>query len=329
MGDFTESKAKVQAVDRNTGTVKTDPWAVQQGYLKDVFSQAQDAYNASANNPYTGNLVAGYRPEQLGMFNNMINYANTSPIPSMFQSYGTNFSNMGQNATGSSIQGLQNFNPQDTQGNLANVGLYADNPYISSMVDAATRDARRSTYEGTIPQINQGAALSGNTNSSRTGAKEAVAERAYQDLRGDVSAQIRNNAWNQGLQATQNAQNMELARLGALGGQGLGSAGLGQSSLDNSVQAMSQLFGLGTAGGEGLRAADQAKLDNDYQKWALQQQQTWAPLQNYYNIVGADKWGGTATTKGFNTSNKNATNQPSDANVVGGILTGIGGLLPW
>lgn len=332
MGDFAKETSSAQQSGSEKSNVVQNPWGPQSNYLKDIFSAAQGTYNnLSKVDPYKGDMIAGFRPEQLQQFNNMIGYANSSPAAKDLYSYGTNAAQSGQGAMNYGLSGLQGFNPMDTAGTIADAGMYADNPYLSSMVDAAMRDANRSTYEENIPQVRRQAALSGNTNSSRTGAREAILERGNMDRAADVSASLRGDAYSQGIQAAQAQRAQELARLGDVTSQGTNASALGTGNLSNSVAAMSDLFGIGTAGGEGLRAADQATLDNSYAKWQQQQAQNqlqWDALNNYFNLVGSKNWGG--TTKATGSSNKTADTEtnPSLASILGGIATAGSSFLP-
>jgi hypothetical protein len=339
MGSFAESSAKTSQTSRNTtdGNVitNTDPWGAQSGYLKDTFGQAQDIYDAQKGVNYTGDHLAAFRPEQLDMFKGMINYANTSPIASMLANQGSTLGKVGTGGVQGALKGYQDFRPAgSTMGTIADAGLYADNPYISSMVDAATRDAGRGLYEGALPQSARTSAISGNTNSSKSAIRDGILERGYQDLRGDVSADLRGQAYKQGLDLAQQQRQHEdqvgLERLSGFGSLGLGAANQGMTGLNDSVKAMSDLFQLGNQGGEGLQASDQQKLSNELAKYQFNQQDPWGSLMNYYNIVGGDKWGGTANVSTdmteYGNQNGTVTQQPSMANIFGGILGGIGSL---
>jgi hypothetical protein len=339
MGSFAESSAKTNQVENSTSggetTSVSSPWQKQASYLKDVFGEAQGVYDAQKGVNYTGDHLAAFRPEQLSMFNNMINYANTSPIASMLANQGKTLGAVGTGGVQNALKGYQDFRPAgSTMGTIADAGLYADNPYISSMVDAATRDAGRGLYEGALPQSARSSAISGNTNSSKSAIRDGILERGYQDLRGDTSANLRGQAYEQGLNLAQQQRQHEdqagLERLSGFGSLGLGAANQGMTGLNDSVQAMSNLFSLGNEGASGLQAADQQKLSNDLAKYQFNQQDPWGSLMNYYNIVGGDKWGGSvntdtsATSRG--TSAGTVTQQPSMANIFGGILGGIGSL---
>jgi hypothetical protein len=335
MGSFGESSAKTNQTEKSTGesTAVSSPWESQSGYLKDVFGQAQGIYDAQKGVNYTGDHLAAFRPEQLSMFNNMINYANTSPIAGMLANQGSQLGQVGTGGVQNALQGYQNFTPAgSTMGTIADAGLYADNPYISSMVDATMRDATRQASEQTLPGIARSAAASNNTNSSRRDIQEGIVQRGLVDAGADASAALRGSAYNQGLNLAQQQRQHEdqtgLERLSGFGSLGLGAADSGMSGLNNSVAAMSNLFGLGNEGAAGLQAADQQTLSNELAKYQFNQQDPWGSLMNYYNIVGGDKWGGTVNTdtSAKGTSAGTVTQQPSMANIFGGILGGIGSL---
>lgn len=329
MGDFAKDTSSAQQKSVDTAKVNTGPWGPQQNYLKDVFSKAQATYD-NVGTPYAGNMVAGFTPAQLNTFQSMLSYGGGEgrDLADAMASYGTNLADAGQGAVNYGLSGLQNFNPGDTAGTIADAGMYADNPYMSSMVDAAMRDANRATYEEAIPQVRRQAALSGNTNSSRTGAREAILERGNQDRAADISAQLRGSAYGQGIDAAQKERAMELARLGDVSSQGTNASALGGAQIDNSVATMRDLFGLQQTAGEGQRAAEQATLDNQYAKWLNDQNQQWTALKNYYDIVGANNWGSKGTTSSNQTKNTETESNPSIATILGGVLTGAGAMMP-
>ena len=334
MGSFGESSQKENVTTNQTQkvnqTTKTDPWGPQAGYLKDVFGKAGDL--ADNYQKFEGEQVAGMRPEQVDLFGKMIGYANTSPIAAMLASQGGNLASAGQYGYGTGLMGLGGFNPQDMQGIIDAGNKFAQDPNIQGMTDGIMRDDWRQTFEQNIPGIERNAALKGNTNSSRTGAREAILERGYDDRYADVKAGLTSNAYNRGIESAQQGRDQELARLMGLTGTGLQGSMAGMQGLQNSVSTMGQLFGLGNEGGAGLREGDQALLDNELKKYAFGQDTDWGNLMNYYNIVGGNNWGGTQNTKGTTqtngTSSGKTVTQASPAAVTGGILTSIGSLIP-
>lgn len=328
MGDFSTSKASTNQTQDVNSTTTTDPWGPQAGYLKDIFGKAQQTYGDTAANKYTGDQLAAYRPEQLDLFGKMIGYANTSPIAQSLLNQGQSLGQLGlSNATGA-LGGLGGFNPLDLNGILAAANQFANDPNIEATTNAVTRDDLRNLTENQLPGVERNAALSGNTNSSRTGAKEAVLQRGYEDRRADVNAGLRANAYNQGIGAATNARDAELARLMGLTGSSLQASQLGSSDLTNSLSSMAGLFGLGNEGASGLQASDQQALSNELAKYAFAQDNAWAPLLNYFNIIGANNWGGTSNTKGTTTTKGTSTQTASPAATIGGLLTSVGSLIP-
>jgi hypothetical protein len=333
MGGFSTSETSA----RTSGTEKvnstTDPWAGQSGYLKDIFKQAQTLQGQQSGQSYGGEQVAQFNPEQLNMFNNMLNYANTNPIAGQLSSAGTNLTNLGAGGVAGGMEGLTDYRPTGTtMGTIADAGLYADNPYISGMVDAATRDARRATYEGQLPANARAAALTGNANSNKRFIGDAIAERGLADRVADVSAGLRGDSWSKGLDLSQAQTNFNdtamLDRAKAMASTGLAASELGGSQLGTSLDAMKQLFGIGNEGGAGLQAADQANIDNQLQKYAFNKDDPWGSLMNYFNIVGANNWGSKTTGTTKSTGSQQGTSTASPAATIGGILTSIGGLIP-
>lgn len=328
MGLF-DSETQVKQTENSTA--KTDPWAGQSKYLKDIFGEAQDIYNTQKNQSYGGDVFAQFNPQQLDTFQQMIDYSNSSTIPGSLQWTGEQAIGQGISGLESGMAGYQNFQPVGTtESTIQDASQFASNPYMDSMVDAAMRDANRQVYEGQLPQNQRNRAMSGNTNSSKGAIADAVLERGLQDRAADVGAALRGSAYSQGLDLAQNQNqfntNAELERLNGLTGYGLEATGLGTSALGGSLVAQNSLFDIGQQGGAGLQEAEQANLNNEMAKYQLAQESQWAPLQNYYDIVGAGNWG--SETKANGNSNQNATQSPSTASIIGGLLGAGGSWLP-
>lgn len=333
MGDFATSSTTSSANANENSASKTDPWKPQAKYLKDAMGNAQGIYNDQAGKSYNGEFVAGFNPQQLDQFNKMLGYANSSQIGNQLASQGSNLMGLGQAGVGAGMQGLSDFRPTgSTQGMIDDAGRLADNPYMSSMVDAATRDARRATYEGQLPANARAAAMGGNSNSSKRFMGDAIAERGLADRVADVSAGLRGNAYQQGLGLSQNQSqfndNAMLDRAKGLGGLGLDAANSGANAMGGSLEAMKALFGLGNEGAAGLQAADQAKIDNELQKYGFNKDDAWATLNNYYNIIGGQNWGSQTKGNSSTTQTGTGTSTASPAATAGGLLTSIGSLIP-
>jgi hypothetical protein len=333
MGDFATSEAKTTEKSKETTDTNMGPWGPQSRYLKDIFGEAQSLYDKNAGKSYNGDFLAQFNPQQLDMFGRMVNYAKTSPIAGMLANQGANLADIGQGGVRTGMEGLTDFRPTaTTQGTIADAGLYADNPFISGMVDAATRDASRATYEGQLPANARAAALSGNANSSKRFIGDAIAERGLQDRRADVSATLRGDAYNQGadrsLAMNQSNDDATLRARQALMTGGLDAANSGANSLGQSLASMGALFGLGNEGAAGLQASEQNKIDNALSKYTFNKDDPWGSLMNYFNIIGSKNWGNKGTVEATGNKTGTAEQTASPAATIGGILTSIGSLIP-
>lgn len=115
-----------------------------------------------------------------------------------------------------------------------------------ALVDSAMRGDRRMLDEQTMPGIDMAASGSGNTNSSRAGMQNAIAQRGYDDRRADMTSSINNQLMDRSLaqQARQfSDQSGALANAGnALGAAGGNLAGAG-SSLSNQGNLLNNVGG--------------------------------------------------------------------------------------
>ena len=79
------------------------------------------------------------------------------------------------------------------------VNRIADNPYMTGMIDASLRDPTRQLTEERLPGLAAYGAASGNMGSTLRGKSEMKALRGYEDRAADVGAQMRGQAYSQGL----------------------------------------------------------------------------------------------------------------------------------
>ena len=176
-------------------------------YIKDQLGNVTGFYNDMINKgAYQGDFYAGANDMQKNAINAM---------------YGTGTDIM--NASG----GFAN-NAGDLYGQFTNMAnrpdMMADatsyaQENMSPIVEAMMRDDRRTLEEQTLPSINMNASGTGNVNSSRAGMADAIAQRAFDDRRADVSTDVFNSLrdarlaqgnteFNQGITALTNAGNM-------------------------------------------------------------------------------------------------------------------------
>ncbi|NQD57435.1 hypothetical protein HP546_19040 [Pseudomonas sp. CM25] len=137
---------------------------------------------------------------------------------------------------------------------LMAAGNPANNPYFQSAVNSAIRPVTENFNEQVMPAIRQGAQAAGQMGSSRQGIAEGIAARGYQDTVGDISANMGNAAYAQGLQAMNSAgqlgQGLTSQGLGALstsGALGQGLAGLSANSLANAGSLSQGMTGMGAS----------------------------------------------------------------------------------
>jgi hypothetical protein len=310
-----------------------DPWAPQQGYLLDAFNKAGGAYNQGmATGPYTGNYVAGQTGQQADANNNAYNWAmgTGQDTVSSILGMGGNNAQTGFNGATGALGALGQFASTDqTKNNIANAGQYADNPYMSGMVDSAMHDAVRTASESTIPNIYRSAAGSGNINSDRAALAQGVVDRGLGEQAGNISANLRGNAYENGInQALQgNAQGLQaLSQEGSLG-ENMGQSGL--NALSTGINDQGALVNQATAGANAnYQQASQNPLLNALQQYQGTSNFPWQQLQNYYNIIGNKSWGSQTSGTSMGTQQQQQQTNPSMMSSIGSGLGILGALLP-
>jgi hypothetical protein len=322
----------------------TEPWSGQQPYILDAFQKAYDVNSAQMGTPgYTGDFVAAPSQDMLNAFQSALTgQANTGLSQAAAgQSYnwgnqllqqGSAFINDGKGYADRANNGLYDLSQSDLTGkNIANATRYANNPTMDGMIQSALRDGQRAVTEQVLPEINRSAGGTGNYNSSRTGIADGIVARGWSDQAADVSSQMRGQAYQAGIGASQNDTNAMIQALSSAGIQGLnmaqvgnaisntGMAGLGQSAQINAaIQAMNaQNFQQQAMAATALNGFDQGALNNAIGKQEYKDNRDWGILGNYYGIVGDKSWGSTQT--GHSVTEKEET--PS---LMSSIGSGIG-----
>ena len=303
----------------------TNPWAVQAPYLQQAFSGASDALNKTNANTYSGQQVAQFTPDQLATFQRMVGYGGDLSGANATSSAGTGTMTAGASAIQQALGGLGSYTPTGgTSSNIAAASQYADNPYISGQVDAAMRDANRQVNEQALPGQQRSAALTGNTMSSKNALAQGVIQRGLAEKTADVSANLRGQAYNTGLNLAEqgrqydNSAILDALRSSAAAGTGAFSTGVGATS--SGIDQAKGLFDIANAGGAGQQQNTQNQIDDAKTQKEYANSNTWQNLQNFYNIIGSNNWGGT--------SNGTTTSSPSFWNVLGGMMGSVGSLLP-
>ena len=252
-------------------------------------SKAQDKANAAKMaafnqyKPYVDANLEGSQGALDGVLNTGAYQGQTYAAPNQFQTgtantmggYGTNMMNSGNAMMGNTAgfgnnanslygqyQGMANGAQQDRLGNA--IG-YA-NQNSGSLVDAAMRPELRNLQENTLTGIDNAAMGSGNMNSSRAGVATAVANRAYDDRRADVSTNIQNSLIDRSL----NQQAQQFADQGsALQGAGQANDAI-QSAYGVGMNTLGQGSNFGMNAGNSLQGYNQANLNDQRQRFEQQ-----------------------------------------------------------
>lgn len=264
-------------------------------YLEKLYGGAGSAYTDYLNKgPYQGDTLAGPNPYATGAYNkiggmsgglmdNAFNMANTGA------GFGGNYQDMYNKAMGG--------------GALNEASQYAlDNS--QPLVDAAMRDSVRTLNENTLTGINKAASGSGNANSSRAGVADALANRAVDDRRADVSANIQNDLRSQylGQYNTDNSAAMA-ANAGLSNAYTTGMGGIGTSA------------DYGTGAGNALSAYDQARLNDEKNRYNEDLNFNFNALNNFGGVMS----GAPTSVSGIQPNNVDPT-----AAGVGGAMAGWG-----
>jgi len=216
-----------------------------------------------ANPAYSGQRVAGLNPFQTGSADFLGNFANQFTPMASGGAAALGLANLGAGANfGSNAQNIfSQFSGDPTQQIINNAGQFANNPYISGLIDASSRDVTRNLFENQIPGIDRAATGSGALNSTRAGVESAIAQRGAADRLADMSSQIRSQFFGQGLGMAQNQYNQNLQNM-LQANQGLMQAGqFGMDALGNAQNLATTGFGQSQAAGGLLQAQNQAELD--------------------------------------------------------------------
>jgi len=260
-----------QSSGGGTTTSTSQPWEAQQPFLQYGFDQTKQAtQNALANPVFQGNRVAGLTPEQQGLIQQGTQFgAGQFGQAQNLQQYGMGAlgatSGFGQNAADIYNQ-YAGVDP--TQQIINQAGQYANNPYTQGIIDSASQDVTRNLYENQLPSLAMGATGTGNINSTRAGAQQAIAERGAADRLANISNTIRGQFFQSGLGQAQNQYNQNLQnQLSA--NQGVQSGfGAGLSSVGAGQQLGTGGFNLGQTAGGMQQGQNQAVINADMQKFA-------------------------------------------------------------
>lgn len=318
-------------VNTNTSAGNINPWAPQQGALTDAFGNAQTAYDKASTAVAPTDFTAQMTPEQLTAFNSMIAQGSDHSVPASQAAAGGALTTAGTSGVAGALSGLASFDPSKTNNTASlidSANKYADGQDIDAQVRNAMLNATQTARDVTLPGINQNAAVTGNTNSTRTGIAEGLVQRGLAEQSTDLGATLRNKAFTDGLTLAQTqANNNNTGALSALSNSGVignaaansGNAATNSSVTNNGILSSEQL-----AGATGLQAADQAKLDNLLKQYQSGTSSPYDALNGLMSIIGSQNWGQSssstntgATSNTENGATNGVTNGTSNTNASG------------
>lgn len=295
MGDLFSGKSTT----KGTETANSGPSTYQKPYLDTAFNGAQAAYDAAKGTPYyTGQTYAGMTPAQKATLDNLKAYATGTGLSTAgtLSSMGTSLAGNASKAASSLDEFKALAGTDATAANIAAAGQYAANPYIDAQIDANSRDVTRNLHESMLPSIDRAASGSGNLNSSRAGVASGIAQRGAADRIADISAQLRGDAYSQGLTLAQGdrAQNLSALSTAANGYAGLASTGINAIGAGN--DAAYKAYGAAAGADSQVQADEQGKLDAAFKAWQGGDTRAFDLLNKYYGVVGSNQWGSSATS---------------------------------
>ena len=233
-------------------------------------------------NVYQTGAATGYGDASMGIMNRGFNMADAN-------------AGFGANARGLYDQYQGMADGVSAQGRMDTANQYAmDN--MNPLVNAAMRDDRRNLQENTLTGIDLAASGTNNMNSSRAGVATAVANRAYDDRRADVSSQVLDGLRTQSLSEQRQAF--------ADQGNALVNAGAANNSIENAynsgMNTASTGYQMGMSAGGALQGYDQDRLNDKRMRFEGD--------RDFASNVYADYKNGMLTQNGPQTTNTFAGN---------------------
>lgn len=281
---------------KSAAQAANSPWSEAQPYIISGYEKALPALDdALAMGAYSGDRVADLDPYQKQAANQTANWASNQGVDTANTLYGGGKTMAGAGANyGNNAGALFAQAGQDMTGSFLNqANAYANNPYVDGLIDANSRDIVRNLNENQLPALNLAAAGSGNTNSTRTGVAQAIAERGAADRLADVSNNIRSSFFSKGLDMARDQYNTQQGQALAANGQ-LGTAfGMGNQALIAGQQANGNNFDQLNAAGSMFQGQAQNELNAAQQAHAEQQNNQLDLLGKYMSIINGS-YGGQA-----------------------------------
>jgi hypothetical protein len=303
-------------------------FAPQVAGLTTAFNDARKAYGTASGAAAPTDFTAGLTPDQLATFHQMVGFGGNLASANAETGAGSNLLGAGADAAGGALDRLGAFNPSSTNNMDAitsGANKFVQGVDIPGQVKQAMQGAVETARDVTNPQIDNNAASTGNTNSSRTGLAQGLVDRALAEQGGNLGATLTNEAYNTGAglaanQSSQNtSENLNAIEAALTGGTSLASTGgaLASSGIDNA----GKLFDIAGAGGAGEQSGNQDALTNELQQYESKVSSPYDALQGLMSIIGTNNWGTSST------GTSTATQTPSAFQVIGGLMNSAGSFL--
>lgn len=310
---------------QSTSSTTAPSFAPQVGALTTAFNGANTALTKAQGATAPTDFTAGFTPDQLATFKSMLGYTDGNTTPQTTSATGTTMQNAGSAATAGALSGLNSYDPTklNNTGSLVDqANAYVNGQNIPAQVAQAMQTANETARDVTMPGIEQNAAMTGNTNSSRTGIADGLVQRGLSETAANMTGALGSQAFANGMNlASSNANANNTDKLGALSSEataGTNATNSGVNAGTAGINDQGALYGMAENAGQGEQAANQANLTNQQQQFQAQTQDPFAALQQYMGIIGSQNWG--TTTNGT----ASTTSTPSAWQVIGGLLGGAG-----
>lgn len=334
---------QTQAQNQNTAGT-SDPTAWQMPYLAQGLNSASGLLNnAPSYSPlsYTS-LISPQFAANAGQLDQAAQ-SNANTFGGMVNT-GAGLLPAFNRASGAAGSVLSSATTDPTQANIAAAGQYANNPYMSGMIKAAQTPIERQLNEVSIPNLNIGAAGTGNTDSSRSAMMEAILRRSAGIDEGNIAANLQGNAYANGINTAEGARTANMGAALNAGGlySNVGNSGSNLITSGNNGQISNLNVPIQV---DQMYQQDQQNQNNvNYQNANAGAQFPWQQLNNFWgiaghplgtNTTGSSVGTGTATGTTNGTSNSTGTNITNGTQtmpgpgILGGLLgtaTGIGSL---
>jgi hypothetical protein len=249
-------------------------------YMKGAMGDISGAYQGMVGQgPYSGPYYAGVNPMQTTANTGMYNFgmANTGTGQNLMDQSG----GFGSNSADlyNQFQGMANRPDM-----MADASQYAtDN--MNPIVQAMMRDDSRRLNEQTLPGINMAASGSGNTNSSRAGVADALANRAYDDRFADVSTDVYNSLRDARLAQGNTEFNQANTALSNAGN----ANNMMANNFNTGLSMASGGFNTALGAGNNQNAFDQGQIDADKGQFDYTTGYNYNLGKDYLNTMAANK----------------------------------------